>query len=193
MGIVLPEGIFNNPSLARVREFTEDRAFLRAVVSLPPETFISSGASVKCSLLFLQKFTLEEEESFAEVRKAAVSEIEAKYAPEIAAERTRLETEIAAHRSKSDKEKAAAPQKELRDYLSRMASLKILEARLLAKTRFPYSIFMYEAEHVGISATGEEDTNELGPSENLPQGITRTCLEWFQIYKNNPSALTGVN
>ncbi|MCL7998150.1 N-6 DNA methylase [Brucella sp. 21LCYQ03] len=35
MGIVLPEGIFNNPSLARVREFTENRAFLRAVVSLP--------------------------------------------------------------------------------------------------------------------------------------------------------------
>ncbi len=44
LGIVLPEGIFNNPpSLAYVREFTEDRAFLRAVVSLPQETFVSSG------------------------------------------------------------------------------------------------------------------------------------------------------
>ena len=38
LGIVLPEGIYNNPSLAYAREFTEDRAFLRAVVSLtlPP-------------------------------------------------------------------------------------------------------------------------------------------------------------
>jgi type I restriction enzyme M protein len=39
MGIVLPEGIFNNPSLAYVREFCEDRARLLAVVSLPQETF----------------------------------------------------------------------------------------------------------------------------------------------------------
>jgi type I restriction enzyme M protein len=52
LGIVLPEGVFNNPSLAYVREFVEDRAFLRAVISLPPETFFSSGASVKASILF---------------------------------------------------------------------------------------------------------------------------------------------
>src|SRR5205085_4876786 len=64
MGIVLPEGIFNNPSLAYVREFCEDRAFIRAVVSLPQETFFSSGASVKASLLFLQKFTEEEQADF---------------------------------------------------------------------------------------------------------------------------------
>ncbi len=51
LGIVLPEGIFNNPSLAYVREFCENRAFIRAVVSLPQETFFSSGASVKASLL----------------------------------------------------------------------------------------------------------------------------------------------
>ena len=45
MGIVLPEGIFNNPSLAYVREFCEDRARVLAVVSLPQETFYSSGAA----------------------------------------------------------------------------------------------------------------------------------------------------
>jgi type I restriction enzyme M protein len=39
LGIVLPEGIFNNPSLASVREFCEDRARILAVVSLPQETF----------------------------------------------------------------------------------------------------------------------------------------------------------
>jgi type I restriction enzyme M protein len=64
LGIVLPEGIFNNPSLAYVREFCENRAFIRAVVSLPQETFYSSGASVKGSLLFLQKFTVEEQADF---------------------------------------------------------------------------------------------------------------------------------
>lgn len=64
LGIVLPEGIFNNPSLGYVREFCENRAFIRAVVSLPQETFLSSGASVKASLLFLQKFTTKEQAEF---------------------------------------------------------------------------------------------------------------------------------
>ena len=36
LGIVLPEGIFNNPSLAYVREFCENRAFIRAVSQLAP-------------------------------------------------------------------------------------------------------------------------------------------------------------
>ena len=57
LGIVLPEGIFNNPSLAYVREFCENRAFIRAVVSLPQETFYSSQASVKASMLFMQRFS----------------------------------------------------------------------------------------------------------------------------------------
>jgi len=61
--IVLPEGIFNNPSLAYVREYCEDRAFIRAVVSLPHETFFSSGASIKASLLFMQKFTEKKRKS----------------------------------------------------------------------------------------------------------------------------------
>ena len=74
MGIVLPEGVFNNPSLAYVREFCEDRAFIRAVVSLPQETFYSSGASVKASLLFLQKFTVEEQNRFMEVQIQALAE-----------------------------------------------------------------------------------------------------------------------
>jgi len=67
MGIVLPEGIFNNPSLRYVREFVEDRAFIRAVISLPQETFVSSGASVKASLLFLQKFNQQEKQLFKEI------------------------------------------------------------------------------------------------------------------------------
>ena len=96
MGIVLPEGIFNNPSLAYVREFCEDRARVLAVVSLPQETFYSSGASVKASLLFLRKFTEEEAADFAANRDEAKAEVEAKYADEIAAETARLKAAIEA-------------------------------------------------------------------------------------------------
>ncbi|MGH9425324.1 MAG: N-6 DNA methylase, partial [Terriglobia bacterium] len=64
LGIVLPESVFNNPSLTYVREFCENRAYIRAVVSLPQDTFVSSGASVKASLLFMQKFTPKEQAAF---------------------------------------------------------------------------------------------------------------------------------
>jgi len=188
MGIVLPEGIFNNPSLAYVREFTEDRAFLRAVVSLPQETFVSSGASVKCSLLFLQKFTEEEQQRFDETYAQARAEIEAHHADEIAAKRERLENEIKAAKLAKDAETRTALQKDLKDYLKAMEAKQIAEARQLLKERFDYPIFMYEAEKVGISATGEEDQNELYPNPNQPAGCDKTCLEWYREFLADPSA-----
>lgn len=57
MGIVLPDGNLNNPSLAWLRRWAEGRAKLLAVVSLPEETFRSSNATVKASVVFLCKFT----------------------------------------------------------------------------------------------------------------------------------------
>ena len=120
MGIVLPEGIYNNPSLAYVRQFVEDRAYLKAVVSLPQETFISSGASVKASLLFLQKYTDEEKERFDQTYATAKAEIEAKYADEIAKETQRLEDDIEEAKENKDTENRKLLQKELRDYIKTM-------------------------------------------------------------------------
>lgn len=188
VGIVLPEGIFNNPSLAYVREFTEDRAFLRAVVSLPQETFVSSGASVKCSLLFLQKFTEEEKQRFDETYAVAKAEIEARYADEIKAKRERLESALEVAKQGKDSEQRKVLQKELKDYLKAMETRQITEARQLLKERFDYPIFMYEAEKVGISATGEEDQNELYPNDRQPDGCGKTCLEWYREFLADPSA-----
>lgn len=188
LAIVLPEGIFNNPSLTYVREFTEDRAFLRAVVSLPQETFVSSGASVKCSLLFLQKFTEEEQQQFDETYATAKAEIEARYADKIKAERGRLESEIEATRQAMDVEKRKALQKELKDYLKAMEVRQIAETRQLLKERFDYPIFMYEANKVGISATGEEDQNELYPNNRQPADCDKTCLEWYRDFLSDPIA-----
>jgi len=55
MGIVLPDGILTNSSLQYVRDFIIKNAKILAVVSLPQLAFVSSGAGVKASLLFLQK------------------------------------------------------------------------------------------------------------------------------------------
>ncbi len=58
------------------------------------------------------------------------------------------------------------------------------------KERFDYPIFLYEAEKVGITATGEPDANELYPNDRLPAGITaeETCLELYRRFCKKPAA-----
>jgi type I restriction enzyme M protein len=51
---------------------------------------------------------------------------------------------------------------------------------------------MYEAEKVGISATGEEEQNELYPNANQPKGIEKTCLEWYREFQADPSGFIVV-
>lgn len=186
LGIVLPEGIFNNPSLAYVREFCENRTFIRAVVSLPQETFFSSGASVKASLLFLQKFTEQEQADFDAKHIEANKEIKAKYAGDIAKETERLQTAIATAKEARDTEKQKTLKKELADYEKLMTETIAKETHALLKERFPYPIFLYEAEKVGITATGEQDQNEMVPNDNQPPNISKTCLELYQEFRNNP-------
>lgn len=185
LGIVLPEGIFNNPSLAYVREFCENRAFIRAVVSLPQETFLSSGASVKASLLFLQKFNKKEQSEFDSKYHQASEEVHSRHADAIATETTRLSAAIGATQSN---EKRRALQRDLVDYRKRMTEKIAAETRALLKERFPYPIFLYEAVKVGITATGDADQNELFPNGNKPPGDAKTCLELYQEFRSNPNA-----
>lgn len=190
LGIVLPEGVFNNPSLDYVREFCEDRAYIRAVVSMPQETFYSSGATVKASLLFMQKFSVEEQEKFNQLKAKTRAEIEKKYAPEIEAETKKLTAEmenLKAEKTKEASEKRKAVKKSLDSYLKEMEDRITTESRALLKERFDYPIFMYQADFVGITATGETDKNELVNNENMPPDITKSCLELYQEFKKNPS------
>ncbi|MEZ5875595.1 MAG: N-6 DNA methylase [Hyphomicrobiales bacterium] len=61
MGIVLPDGNLNNPSLTWLRRWCEGKARILAIVSLPEETFSSAKATVKASVVFLRRFTEAEE------------------------------------------------------------------------------------------------------------------------------------
>ena len=188
LGIVLPEGILNNPSLQYVRTYCEDRARVEAVVSLPQETFASAGATVKCSLLFLHKFTAEEKADYDAKQKAAREEIETKHTDEIAAELERLSSAIAAAKEADDKEETKALRAERRDYKRQMEAQKEEEARALLKERFPYYVFLYDAEHVGITATGEPDLNELYPNDDAPPAAECTCVELYRAFRENPEA-----
>jgi type I restriction enzyme M protein len=186
LGIVLPEGILNNPSLGYVREFCEDRAYVRAVISLPKETFASSGASVKASLLFLKKFTQREHAAFDKARLQARVDVQEKYAPEMGIETSRLMAAIEAAKVQRDSELARTLKREALDYSKRMADVVSSEARALLRERFAYPIFLYEAEKVGINATGESEQNELYPNDNQPPGLAKTCLELFREFRVNP-------
>ena len=57
LGIVLPNGHFENPSLDYLRFYLKQKANVLAIVNLPQETFIPYGTGVKTSLLFLEKET----------------------------------------------------------------------------------------------------------------------------------------
>jgi len=186
LGIVLPEGVFNTSSAAYVREFCEERAYIRAVVSLPQETFLSSGTTVKTSLLFMQKFTVEEQERFNQLKAQARADVEAKYAPAIEARKQQITTEIEslkAEKTKEANEKRQALKKELDEYLKGMEATIATEARALLKERFNYPIFMYEAQKVGITATGEPDQNELFPNDNQPLDCAVTCLQQYELFR----------
>jgi type I restriction enzyme M protein len=186
LGIVLPEGIYNNPSLVYVREYVEDRAFIRAVVSLPQETFHSSGASVKASLLFLQKFTEKEQREFDKKKTQARAEIEAQYEQEI--EDTLADFQAKIQSAQNDKKHKAELTKDMRIYEREMHDKLNREARALLKGRFNYQIFLYGAEKVGITATGEDDQNELYSNENVPPGIEKTAVQLYQEFSRKPKS-----
>jgi type I restriction enzyme M protein len=79
MGIVLPDGNLNNPSLSWLRRWAEGKAKLMAVVSLPEETFRSSNATVKASLVFLRKFTHDENLAWERAWREAHQELDVRF------------------------------------------------------------------------------------------------------------------
>lgn len=55
LALVVPDGILSNSGDAKYRKWFLENAWLRAVISLPTETFVNVGTSVKTSLLVIQK------------------------------------------------------------------------------------------------------------------------------------------
>lgn len=157
MGIVLPEGVFNTPNAEYVRDFVEKRAFLRAVISLPQDTFTSAKASVKSSILFLQKFTLKEQEEFNSLLKANTKALTLKHKEEL----ENLKEIINYRKEKGEKQAKfnANDKKQAKATLKELEAQICKEAKNLTKEAFNYPIFMAEPEFVGITSTGEMGEN----------------------------------
>lgn len=180
LAIVIPDGILTNASMQYVRNWLMEKYRILAVVSLPQTTFMSTGAGVKSSVLFLRKRSAKASqrihdaklslqsgiakkgrlvERLSEIekkRKAEVSDLDHK--PEFAAfaakeRKANAEYQAVYAEIVAEAEKATA---ELREELERQYSDKVGE--LLPDEE----IFMAIAEDIGFDATGKPTkVNEL--------------------------------
>jgi len=180
LAIVIPDGILTNASLQYVRNWIMDKFRILAVVSLPQTTFMSTGAGVKSSVMFLRKRacalsrTLREKkeklqdeirekghltESLEEIdktRKQALDMLDRR--PEFAALEKKARKENSAYKAAADEIAAAAEKAtaELRDKLE--SEYKKRSASIVPDE----DIFMAIAEDIGFDATGKETkVNEL--------------------------------
>ena len=81
--MVLPEGVLNNKNLQAVREYFEGKAKIILICSIPQDVFIAAGATVKPSLVFMRRFTNDEESEYANCKSEALAEVTALHQAEI--------------------------------------------------------------------------------------------------------------
>ncbi|WP_040282639.1 N-6 DNA methylase, partial [Psychroserpens damuponensis] len=154
MAVVLPEGVLNTSNLNKAREYFEGRAKLILITSIPQDVFIASGATVKPSLVFLKRFTEEEENNWATITKEATKEINAKYKKQITEIKEKLKLRGSEAPSTEDK-------KALRTELKTIESQMEIEIKAIIKERFNYSIPLAEVAKAGIDSKGGRIKNEL--------------------------------
>jgi type I restriction enzyme M protein len=164
MAVVLPEGFLNNPNLVKIREYFEGRAKILLIVSIPQDVFIASGATVKPSLVFLQKFSETELENYESILEVTKKETEAKYSLKI------QELETKSKDRKLDKDE----KKNIKNEIKQLQNQLELETKALVKDKFNYQIPIVEVQKAGISATGEIIENEL----------VEVVKEWREYQKN---------
>ncbi|MDE6521367.1 MAG: N-6 DNA methylase [Muribaculaceae bacterium] len=157
MGIVLPEGVLNNSDLQRFREYVEGKAKILLIVSIPSEVFKASGATIKPSLMFFKKFTLDEEESYRIIKQKTRQEIIEKY-PEMQEIEAKLALRGKDAPSKDEKKHLRAEKKRLKSIIEN----EIIQT---VKERFDYEIPIAEVEKAGINSIGAKIENELIPLE----------------------------
>lgn len=167
LGIVLPEGVLNTGNLQKARELFESKAKIILICSLPQDVFMAAGANIKPSLVFLQKFTEEEERDFKFIK----DEIEKQY--------------------KNEKEKIEKKRKVIKGNKEELKELKKEEEKinelikLEIKKKFDYEIVMAQIEKAGITSTGGKCENQLN---DLLKEFKFYCEE-NNIWKKSPRTI----
>lgn len=171
LGIVLPEGVLNNAqAMQKVREYFEGRTKILLIVSIPQDVFIASGATVKPSLVFLKRFTEQEEADYQKIVKEVTEAKDKELKPRYDAIAKKLKDKEKSIKTETDKEKVKTLKKELKELKTEVkAKLKQLDGeketaiKTEVKQRFDYQIPIAEVEKAGIDTKGAKCENHLIP------------------------------
>ena len=177
LAIVLPDGVLTNSSLQYVRDSISEKFRIVAVVSLPQTAFSATGAGVKCSVLFLKKYSADFTQALQNKKTQLQDEIkeEAKYwdTRNTLAEQKSADIKALADADvpknmdckkfiKSDEYKARKA-KINAEYKNKIDSLKerLTEEYMTRKQNIleDYPVFMAIAEDIGYDATGRPTKN----------------------------------
>ncbi|MDF2380191.1 N-6 DNA methylase [Nostoc ellipsosporum NOK] len=154
MAIVLPEGVLNTSNLQKARDYFEGRAKIVLITSIPQDVFIASGATVKPSLVFMKRFTEEEEEIYTKTYDEAKDEINTKYCVQINEIKDKLKLRGKDALTIEEKKKLNG---ELKSLYEQIAD----ETKSLVKERLNYKIPCAIIEKAGIDSKGARIANQL--------------------------------
>jgi len=154
LGIVLPEGVLNSSNLQSARAYYEGRAKILLLVSLPQDVFVSSGATVKTSLVFLKKFTKKEQEAYTKISEDAEKTVNEKYKNEIEPLENKIKLKGKEALSKADKKIA-------REQLKVIKSKIQIEIKEIIREQFDYEIPISDIQKAGITTTGAKGEDQL--------------------------------
>ena len=80
IAVIIPDGILTNSNADYVREFISKRTKIKAIISLPRNTFKEAGTNAKTSILFLRKLKeSEKSEKDYNIFLSSIEEISQKY------------------------------------------------------------------------------------------------------------------
>lgn len=180
LAIVIPDGILTNASMQYVRNWLMDKFRILAVVSLPQATFMSTGAGVKSSILFLRKRKKAQSERLRDAKKALQREIATKgHLAERLAEIERTKKAAIATLDKKEEFAALSPKERKADPAYKAAAAQISAdaekasdeireelasqyASRIVDAAPDEDVFMAIAEDIGFDATGKQTkVNEL--------------------------------
>ena len=208
MGMVLPEGVLNNKNLQAVREYFEGKAKIILICSIPQDVFIAAGATVKPSLVFMRRFTSDEELEYNKCKVDALAEITSIHQAEIDAIKDAIDNTISlteslkAHLKKSqarlrqtkknnknthliDTEIAAIKKEQIENRLNKKTNEKELKGlyKLIEEETKPLvkKKFDYEIPIAKIDDAGITTTGTASEGNQLPQLVS----EYFTYRMQN--------
>lgn len=153
LGIVLPEGVLNSGNLQNIRDLFESRAKILLLVSLPQDVFVSSGATVKTSVVFLKKFTEAENIEYNQILQESTIVVSNKYKDDI----NTLEKLL-----NNNKNIQHIEDKKL--LINKLDFIKLKmenEKKDLIKEKFDYELIISDIQKAGITTTGGIGDNDL--------------------------------